>query len=222
MILVFDLDDTLYDELSYVRSGLLHVASWVHEEKNIDPNFLYEAMEKALSESRSHIFDKAFQDVGCYSKSFINKAVRVYRTHSPDIHIHKAASDCLRRFSDRPKFLVTDGNKTVQNAKVKALKITQYFQFIYLTYRYGRKHAKPSPYCFLKICERTKTPADQIIYIADNPAKDFKGIKPLGFKTVRVLTGQHSQIKTSKDEDADHRIPDLSYLSENFLLNAWS
>jgi putative hydrolase of the HAD superfamily len=34
MVLVFDLDETLYDELTYVTSGLKVVAGYVEEEFN--------------------------------------------------------------------------------------------------------------------------------------------------------------------------------------------
>ena len=34
-----------------------------------------------------------------------------------------------------------------------------------------------------------------MLYVADHPRKGFVGIKPLGFRTLRVLTGQHLTVK---------------------------
>jgi putative hydrolase of the HAD superfamily len=220
--LIFDLDDTLYDERTYVRSGLRSVAQWAHEEESIDPEHLLSAMESAFSRGRSNIFDQAFKEVGRTSKTLVQRAVRKYRTHIPDIKISKPARECLDRFASWPKYLVTDGNKTVQNLKVQALGIEHEFRFVYLTYRYGHHHAKPSPHCFLKICEQANAAPENFVYIGDNPVKDFKGIKPLGFKTVRVLTGQHAHVEVPKTADADHHISDLSHLTDTFLETAWS
>ena len=220
-ILVFDLDDTLFDELSYVKSGLRFVADWVSQRRNIDADELYGLMEKALEEDRSNILNKVFLQKNIYSKSFIRKSVQVYRTHPPSIELLNEATACLKRFKEWPKLLVTDGNKTAQYAKVRALKLDNEFLFTYLTNRYGRKNAKPSPHCFMKICEFANVLPSDVVYIADNPTKDFKGIKPLGFKTIRVMTGQHKSIKVTKEENADFEIRDLSYLTEKFLENAW-
>jgi putative hydrolase of the HAD superfamily len=50
------------------------------------------------------------------------------------------------------------------------------------------------------------------VYIADNPYKDFVGIKPQGFATIRVLTGPYKDIAIGEAFEADWKIKDLSEL----------
>ncbi|MGG3881913.1 HAD family hydrolase [Bacillus smithii] len=84
----------------------------------------------------------------------------------------------------------------------------------YVTHRYGIHNAKPSPYCFMHIIEREKVNPHDVVYIGDNPKKDFVGIKPLGFKTIRVMTGQHRSIEMPKEYEADIRIESLAQLED--------
>jgi putative hydrolase of the HAD superfamily len=112
---------------------------------------------------------------------------------------------------------VTDGNKIVQHKKIIALGLENMVKKYFISYRHGLKHSKPSPYCFLKIAQLEKSDPDKIIYIGDNVNKDFVGIKPLGFKTLRVLTGQHSGISKEKEFEADYTINSLKELTPQLL-----
>ena len=50
---------------------------------------------------------------------------------------------------------------------------------------------------------------NEMIYIGDDPSKDFLNIKPLGVHTVRVLTGRHKDVKVENRYDASNTIKDL-------------
>ena len=141
----------------------------------------------------------------------------VYRGHSPNIQLNAEADDCLKRFGQVPKYIVTDGNKQVQESKIKALGLHQRVNFYYITHRYGIKSAKPSPYCFLKICQREQVPPENVLYIGDNPHKDFVGIKPLGFKTIRVMQGQYKDLVKPQEYEADYQIKSLAELDDKLL-----
>ena len=58
--------------------------------------------------------------------------------------------------------------------------------------------------------------------MADNITKDFVGIKPLGFKTIQVLTGQYTAIKKPEEFQADFKINSLDELTESYLLKVFS
>jgi putative hydrolase of the HAD superfamily len=87
----------------------------------------------------------------------------------------------------------------------------------FITHRYGVHNAKPSTYCFLKICEKEGVTPDQVVYIADNISKDFVGIKPIGFKTIQVLTGQYRKLKKTKAYHADRKIHSLNELTDKLI-----
>lgn len=217
MILVFDLDDTLYDELTYVRSGFRAVARFLAQNYSIPMENGFSYMWGQLAKGRGNIFDQLLQEYHIYSKKLTRQCLSVYRSHQPEIKIYPEAKSCLERFKNYSKYLVTDGNKLVQQRKIEALGVSYYFKHCYITHCYGLKNAKPSPYCFLKICEQEKIRPEQVVYFADNPRKDFVGIKPLGFKTVRIMQGQHKGVELPNEYEAQYRINSLEELTEDFL-----
>lgn len=217
MVLVFDLDDTLYEELTFVKSGFRAVARYLYEQYSIPVQSGMEFMIAKLSSGRGRIFDDLLLHYGIYKKALVRKCVSVYRLHQPEIKLYPEADACLERFRNYPLYIVTDGNKMVQANKIKALGLDKRVKFAYITHRYGIKNAKPSPYCFLKICEREKVTPKEVVYIADNPHKDFVGIKPLGFKTIRILQGQYKNIKLPVTHEADRIIQSLHEINEDLL-----
>lgn len=217
MVVVFDLDDTLYDELSYVQSGFHAVAGYLMEAHRISSQDSYSDMKERLAGGRGRIFDDMLSRFGLYSRQAVRRCLSVYRLHKPDIRLYPEAEECLRRLQHLPIYIVTDGNKLVQENKFVALGLYNRVKFCFITHRYGTKNAKPSPYCFLKICEKEQVAPQEVIYIADNPRKDFVGIKPLGFHTVRLMQGQHQHVKAAPEYEAEYRIDSLAELDEEFL-----
>ena len=178
-----------------------------------------ELLNAQLLQGRTNIFDKVFIHLGIWSKNLVRKCVSIYRQHDPNIELFSAAQECLNKFSDIPLYIVTDGNTTAQRNKLIALNLyySSRIKHCYLTWRYGLKHSKPSPYCFFLISKRERVLPQNIIYIGDNPYKDFVGIKPYGFRTIRVHTGQYKCIDIDTHHDADTNINSLSELSVPFL-----
>ncbi|MBS4195489.1 HAD family hydrolase [Lederbergia citri] len=218
-VIVFDLDDTLYDELTYVKSGFLQVATFLGYEFNISSKELITWMwERLQTHGRGAIFDDVLQNYGHYTKTMAKRCVAVYRTHLPNISLPQSTVECLTGLSGAPLYIVTDGNKIVQHNKLQALGLYTMVKHCYVTHRYGKHHAKPSPYCFLNIVKKEKIASKDVIYIGDNPLKDFVGIKPLGFKTIRIMTGQHKDIEMPIEYEADERIESLTQL-KNMIEN---
>jgi putative hydrolase of the HAD superfamily len=208
MVTVFDLDDTLYDELSYVRSGFRAVATWGAEHLGLDATTSYATLIRLLeTEGRGKIFNHWLQRKGA-----VNDALRVYRHHTPDIILWKSGVQALDVLKDQPMYLVTDGHKAVQAKKIEALGIAPRFRHVYITHRYGIVHAKPSPYCFSLIRKRERCEWNEVIYVADNPSKDFVNLNTLGVHTIRVLTGQHRSVVAQLGFDARHHIDSLDDL----------
>jgi putative hydrolase of the HAD superfamily len=212
MVLIFDLDDTLYPEATYVEGGLAAVAAWLRETRGWDAGESLRHMRATLRrEGRGRVFDRLLEQHGAASRRMVGRCVAVYRSHRPSIHLCPEAVDLPRRFPG-PLYLVTDGNKRVQQAKVDALGIAGWFRRVFITHRHGIRHAKPSPYCFERIRRLERCDWNQMLYVGDNPAKDFVGIRPLGMHTVRVLTGMHRAVKAAPGHEAEHRIARLDGL----------
>ena len=112
---------------------------------------------------------------------------------------------------------MTDGNKNVQSHKVNSLKLDKYFKKIFITHRYGKKNAKPSLYCFQKIKETEKCNWDDMVYIGDNPNKDFISLKKVKAKTIRVLTGNFSRTFVGDEYEAESSINSLFELNSEII-----
>jgi putative hydrolase of the HAD superfamily len=217
MVLVFDLDDTLYDEVTFVHSGFRAVAVFLFENYGISIKDSHSFMLEKLNKGRGRIFDELMLQFGVFSKKNVSKCINIYRSHTPNIGLYVDAAACLERFQSNAIYIVTDGNKLVQKNKLLALGLFNKTKFCFITHRYGVKNAKPSPHCFMKICQREKVEPHEVVYIGDNPHKDFVGIKPLGFKTIRIMRGHFKDAVKPIEFEAHCQIQSLDELTEDFL-----
>lgn len=214
-VYIFDLDDTLYDESTYVRSGLSAVAVYLEKEFCISQRKTLFVMLRELKQNgRGKVFDETLSHFGLYSKKNVRACLTAYRLHIPKIRLYPDALTFLKKAKkDHACYVVTDGNKVVQGNKFDSLGLKKYITKEFITHRYGKKHAKPSSYCFLRICLLEKINPSQAVYFGDDPTKDFVQLKPLGFKTVRLLRGRMKDVKLSKENEADIKIRSFKELS---------
>lgn len=216
MILIFDLDDTLYDESLFVAGGLKAVARLGEARWGWDAARSLDTLNETLArDGRGRVFDRWLEEHGAWSRRRVRDCVSAYRLHRPDIALFPAGRRMIDRYRSRgPLYLVTDGHKIVQRNKVDALGLWPDFKRILITHRFGVAAAKPSTHCFERIRAEAGCAWDQMIYVGDNPAKDFVNLNPLGVTTVRVLTGCHSRTPALPGHDARFTIPDLDALPE--------
>lgn len=218
MIVVFDLDDTLYEEMTYVKSAFKAVANYLGKSYALNAEEVYAELLEVLNEKgRGSVFNNVLSKRAIYSKAEVNRCLSVYRKSEPEIQLTKEALRCLVRFEHLPKYVVTDGNKMVQTAKIKALKLNQYFKKAIPTHNYGLKHSKPSTYVFHKVLEWEKAQPGDMVYIGDNPNKDFVNLKNEGFKTVRVRKGMFKDVSLGNDFEAHQEINSLAELDFKLL-----
>ncbi len=213
--ILFDLDDTLYDEMQFVKGGFKAVSLRFSKENNLDKNEVYQLLLDVLEEhGRGHTFDIALKKLGLYKKELIPKLVEVYRTHKPNLSLYPGVRDVLSalRKQGYKLGLITDGNPKVQRNKVEALKLNDFFDCTIFSDEYGIIKQKPNPFPYQKAIEELKISARETIYIGDNPYKDFITAKKLGVYTVRVIRGQYKNVKLKKEFEADCQIRNLGEL----------
>lgn len=219
MILIFDLDDTLYSEESYAVSGYKSVAKYIFSTYDVPVN---ESLDVLLEALKSGHREEAFQRLlvaKALPKKALHQCISVYRKHTPEIQLDEVAKEILLKYRDINKYLVTDGNKIVQGNKVKALNLDQLLKRCFITHAYGLTASKPSTYCFQKIKEIEGVDWRDLVYVGDDPRKDFVNLKPLGVTTVRVLTGRHAQMKVPEKYDAQYQILSIDRLVEVLEFN---
>ena len=213
MIIVLDLDDTLYDELSFVKSGFKAVALWLYNKFSFLPEETFSVMLQDLFQNgRGQIFDSLLKKYGVYTKQNVKECIRIYRKHKPDIKLYPEAEDFLERFKKYPIYVVTDGNKNVQKNKIISLGLDKKVKFCYLTHCYGIRNAKPSPYWFNYLMNKYNLKPEECISVGDCYAID--GLASLAAK-VPFLYKESGPIKEIVP-DHIHRIKKLVEI-EKFL-----
>lgn len=187
-VIVFDLDDTLYLERDYVRSGLRAVGRWASTALGMDG--LGEVMRARFEAgARSHIFDDSLQEMGLTpSPPIIERMLATYRQHRPDICLAPDAERFLARRDGRTGFaVITDGFLDAQRRKIRALGL--YGRGIHLgicTDKWGRECWKPNPRAFEHVEQIFGRLGGSLTYVADNPSKDFTAPRSRGWRTVQI------------------------------------
>jgi len=215
---VFDLDDTLYDEIEYCKSGFRAIADFLAESPNSSSvERIYEALWKeCIAGNRKKTFNAAFDKLGIsYDDKLIEELVNVYRSHIPNLTLPQDSRDVLCGL--RTKYtlaLLTDGFLPGQKLKVQSLEIEEFFKCIVYTEQLGREFWKPSPASFEKIIEILNVKPENMAYIADNEKKDFIAPNKLGFSTVQLIRPArlHTSVSTEPYAKAQHVIYKISQL----------
>lgn len=212
MILVLDLDDTIYDERAFVESGFAAVAAMLAPVIGVPEADLHERMAALLDEhGRGRIFDQLLAEQGNEDPDLVADCVRTYREHSPAIGLRPEVRDLLTDLGARfPLYLVTDGDPGVQNRKIDALGIRPLFRDCLCTWSFGQEAAKPSLTCFRLIREREGAEWADLVYVGDDPSKDFVNLRKAGATTVRVHRGRCASDIAQPGFDADVHVADVT------------
>jgi putative hydrolase of the HAD superfamily len=217
---VFDIDDTLYLEADYVLSGFRVVGQFVFEHSGMT-DFATRAWSLFQAGDRGNIFDKVLAEAGKPHAFDVRVLVDVYRNHSPPIQLLPDAQQCLEELLGKVQLAcVTGGAPASQRAKVAALQLERYFSTIVFTGALGSSYEKPHPRGFERAQEALGLPGNQMVYVGDNPAKDFHGPRELGWRTIRVRRAgsQHEAVPTPAF--VDQEVSELNRLTAFLALES--
>ncbi|MBD5253155.1 MAG: HAD hydrolase-like protein [Bacteroides sp.] len=199
MTIAFDLDDTLYPEIEFVRSAYREIARrYNHPE-------LAELMYHASTPREA--FDLATRVIGLPDATAL---IEIYRNHLPDISLRPEVESTLLALKNRgiTMALITDGRSTTQRNKIAALRLERFFDsdLIFISGETGGDKTTGLPFC---LTEKAAS-SGPYFYVADNPAKDFFQARQRGWTTIIIMGKKdniHSQDLSSVAEDfKPHRI----------------
>jgi putative hydrolase of the HAD superfamily len=203
-VLVFDLDDTLYLERDFVESGFRAANDWLASNRGLT-GLAQRCQEVFAAGERQFVFDRALALLGAaLDENLIRSLVEVYQTHSPTIALAADARRFLSRLEPAHQCaIITDGNLVTQQAKVKALGLDSRLPCIIYTDAWGRAFWKPHHQAFEAVEKQFDVPASNLVYIADNPRKDFVAPRARGWLTIQVARPQ--RIHQSEAAEAGYR-----------------
>jgi len=215
---VFDLDDTLYDEVEYCKSGFAAASDFLADLPEMpSAEFLFNAFcNQFTSGNRTKTFNTALDELDIsYDEKLISQLIMVYRSHVPKITLPRESGEVLSRLSRKFTLaLLTDGFLPAQELKVQALGLEKYFKCIIYTEQLGREFWKPSPAGFEELMKALNARPETMVYAADNEMKDFIAPNRLGFITVQIIrpAGLHTESSQEPDSAAQYTISQISQL----------
>lgn len=180
---VFDLDDTLYKEIGFVKSAYRFIATKINgiSHNELAYNILTNAYTKKLN---------AFETLNTQLNLDIpiTKYLEWYRNHIPDISLSLGVKELLEYLTDNniEIGLITDGRSISQNNKIESLGLKKYIpkQNIVISEEIGSIKPEARNYKYFMNLYSVEC---QFYYIGDNPEKDFITPNHLGWKTIGIL-----------------------------------
>ena len=179
-VIIFDMDDTLYSEKEYVKSGYHEIAKIFP-----DPQYTENRLWQLFCQGEKAI-DKYLEQENQFTQELKERCLNIYRSQVPDIHLYTGVEEMLNTLKKQHQLgLITDGRPEGQKAKIRALKLEKKFDEIIITDELGgSKFRKPNPKAFEIIAERFHVDYSRMCYIGDNISKDFIAPQMLGMKSI--------------------------------------
>jgi putative hydrolase of the HAD superfamily len=206
---VFDLDDTLYPEEAYVRSGFRAVAEEAARLYGVAADEANAELVRLFEDGvRGDTFDRWLRARGIHEDAA--GLVAAYRSHSPVIEPFPEAAPLLSRLREHGYAvgMLSDGEPAIQYGKLDALGLREAFDATLVSGELGRDAWKPSPRGLTTLLERMGgiDPAEAV-YVSDNPAKDFKAAREAGMRSIRVRRdgGIYSHLEPESPDYAPDR-----------------
>jgi len=174
MVVVFDLDDTLYDEIDFVKSGFKEVAKYLHNDEYY--SFMLEQFyQYGSGKVFNELIEKFNLDIS------LKKLIEVYRFHKPEISLPQESLELLSFSKKYNRALISDGHYITQQNKFIALGLNEYIDYCIFTDFYHTKKPELKPFEMVM----QQYPNKKYIYISDNPKKDFKAPNRLNWSSIR-------------------------------------
>ncbi len=190
-VFVFDLDDTLYSERDFEKSGI----EFVYKNFNIKHIEL-----EAILNNRKNWIEQII--VGSNNQITLQMVLDIYRNHFPTIQLYKDSEVFLEKLLllGNEMSIITDGRSITQRNKLRALGIEQYFKNIIISEEINSQ--KPSEFNFRIVMNNMD--AENYIYIADNPQKDFITPNKLGWTSICLLNRGQNVHKQNFDISSEY------------------
>ena len=181
-VIVFDLDDTLYNEIDFLKSAYKEIASIISDELLLDYTTIYEQMLEFYHAKKNVFSEILSQYKLIYS---CQDLLNLYRNHKPNIKLTSDRKDVISwlKCNDISMGILTDGRSLTQRNKIEALGLNKYISEIVISEEFGSEKPNINNYKHFE----TIFGQAQYFYIGDNIKKDFVTPNACDWITIRVL-----------------------------------
>jgi len=210
---VFDLDDTLYDEMCFVASGFRAVALYAHIQFGCGEAAFYQTCMQVVRDcGRGQVFNIALEQLGVSGSGRATDMVGIYRAHRPEIRLDEDAVNTLHALRARriKCGVISDGLASVQRNKIEALGVSELVDFIIYTDELGREFWKPHELSFRMALEKMMLNPAEVAYVGNDENKDFLGANRVGLLTIKVARRQIKCAHTDPSYQAKYTVDKVS------------
>ncbi len=184
-VVVFDLDDTLYNEIDFLISSYNEISQFLSKIKGVD---------KSQNEIFDYMYSKYLDKKNTFEQviSFLNiqnitvfDLLDLYRNHIPNICLSDNTKELLDYLIEQEFILgiITDGRSIQQRNKIKALNLESYISGLIISEEFGSEKPNLENFKFFE----QKFPDANYTYIGDNINKDFIAPNELNWNTICLL-----------------------------------
>jgi putative hydrolase of the HAD superfamily len=197
--IVVDLDDTLYPQSEYLAGAAAAVGATAGD-LGLDGAAVHAALTAVLAvgSDAGGTIDRALIQVGVAPEAMaglLPPLVDAFTTHAPE-HLapFSGVPESLRTLADAaPLACLTDGNPTIQEAKLAATGLEALLPVVVITDRLGGRAArKPHPGGLLAAAEKLGVPAHRLLVIGDRPGKDVAVAAAVSARAIRIRQGEYA------------------------------
>lgn len=178
-VVVFDLDDTLYKEIDFLKSAYSEISLKISKVVYVESSAIYNQM-LACFYNKENVFESIIKK---YNLSIsINELLDIYRNHKPEIKLSKDRVEVLNELKCRGIVLglLTDGRSKQQRSKIEALKLNTWISEILISEEFGSEKPNANNYKYFEnLFGKAK-----YYYVGDNVKKDFITPNKLNWTTI--------------------------------------
>jgi putative hydrolase of the HAD superfamily len=221
LVVCFDLDDTLYKEIDFLKSGYRKVADMVEKRYGYDSHDVYERLLSWYNQE-GNPFESLNETYGIDNP--IGDYLNIYRFHHPSITLPSDVAKTLTELKEKDVLMgiISDGREETQKNKIEALGLTEWICPDLVFINEDKKYFKPSHWSYdrtmLKCFEKNVDPDAKFYYVGDNTEKDFMAPNQLGWDTICLLDDGRN-IHKQNFEIENIKLPKKTIASISELVN---
>jgi putative hydrolase of the HAD superfamily len=178
---VFDLDNTLYNEANYFEAVLKHFLS------DLGRSDIYSTSLVNIGDrlnTKDYLGD-LLKKLSLYTSEMHERFFNLYCKLDYNMSLELTVVKVLEKLQSMSISLgvLTNGVVAAQKNKVKCLSLKKYVDHISYARERGKFFEKPHSLAFRDICEKLCCNLQNALFVGDHPINDIKGAKDAGMKT---------------------------------------
>ncbi len=217
-LVVFDLDNTLYDFDKFRREALRGMVQKFCKNEGLSFQKYWKILDETIQKYGLHhgkLFDFYKNELREFWQYDIKNWIDFYHQSNPsELQLFNGFYELIL-FLKRQQLktaILTDGNAKTQHHKMTVLNLQDEFDFVLLSAE--RQTAKPNLQLFREIEYQFQLYPEEIMMVGDHPDKDILGAKRAGWQAVRMVSGEHSKLPDHPEAKPDQKFETLPQLTE--------